>query len=878
MSKERFEKWLEENTSLSERSKKAYIGAIDQLSAWYSTELGIIENLYDLEDTVRSNLIEELESSKAFQDKNQSGNRMWSSALKYFKYYIQKVDYENPIIKKIKQHYEKLLSQNKLWSIDHIDAGYDLFAQKFNPDILKNLDGEMLLNTIFHFGNKDSLCYWLEFKNDEEFKSSLYGSIAGGSAFKFVMFKRNVDGSWVTGNPQNPTMLTIDEAIKIGREIRDNLITGADLIKKLSDNANIEEYLTLQEKLQQELSKYNLHSLGWVHKYYHMLYPNKIDSYHSAKWQNHLLIKSNIKPIADNETYILSGQLMQIVKQTNIPTLHLMQVMHDLFASPLKYYRIGTSDGEKSYWDEMKDNAYVAIGWAELGNLDEYVQNNGIDNIKDYMKEELVKTCAYDNKTASRKAGEILRFYKDIQIDDIVVAVMGEKVLGIGKVNGNYEFITNRAYPHSRSVEWIKIFNEDVKLPKASAGKLTTCFPYNDLENIIEIERLMNDDELEDLKVIDRKPIPPTTPVTLAALTGVMAEIESVLFRKKQVILYGPPGTGKTYYAEKTCCELASRQMFRKSFTSLTHDEQEKILGNDKEAGLVRTCCFHPSYGYEDFIEGVKPRLIDKQTVFELKDGIFKNICEDACNNPDKKYFLIIDEINRGDISRIFGELIMLIEKAKRGKKIFLPYSNDIFYVPENLYLVGTMNTADRSIALLDVALRRRFGFIELMPEYNLFNDIAIMDLPLAIWLKALNERICEHLGKEARNLQIGHSYFLENEKAILETEKFKRIIREDIIPLIEEYCYGDYDLIAKVLGEGLVDVQNQLIRYELFNSSNTDNLITALLSSSPVIFQNSNIRYDEKKDEGVDPDIEDETEIENEDYENDKSTVMNND
>ncbi|WP_202905693.1 McrB family protein [Clostridium botulinum] len=235
-------------------------------------------------------------------------------------------------------------------------------------------------------------------------------------------------------------------------------------------------------------------------------------------------------------------------------------------------------------------------------------------------------------------------------------------------------------------------------------------------------------------------------------------------------------------------------------------------------------------------MEGIKPRVFNNQTIFEPRDGIFKSICSDATKEPNKKFYLIIDEINRGDISRIFGELIMLIEAGKRGKEIILPLSNTSFNVPDNVYIVGTMNTADRSIALLDVALRRRFGFIELMTDYNLLNNVVFENLPLAGWLKELNTRICENIGKDARNLQIGHSYFLEKEKAITDHEKFKRIIKEDIIPLIEEYCYGDYNLISKILGEGIVDLKNQAIRFELFSSSDISNLITALLSPCPTL------------------------------------------
>jgi 5-methylcytosine-specific restriction protein B len=747
------------------------------------------------------------------------------------------------IIQQLKQTCEELLNDNKLLPLEQLNQGYNLFTQKFNPTELKSLDGELLIETIFNIGNKGGLTYWLEFKNDDEFRTSVssYGSIAGGSSFKYVMYKRSADGKWVTGNPQNPTVLSIGEAIDLGRELRNALTSGADLIENLSEGASAEEYTKLQEQLDSVLT-HNMSNLGWVHKYYHMIYPNKIDAYHSTRWQKHALIYCNIKPMQEDKIYTMSGQLIEIVKQTGLPSSYVMNSMCDLFGYPKNYFRIGTGDNSNSYWEDMRKNSYVGIGWPALGDLNLYAENK---SMKNDISEELIKHYKYNKNTASRKAGEIIKFYKGIEVEDIVVAVLGEKVFGIGQITEKYEYVENRPYPNCKNVKWIRIFKDPVHLPKASAGKLTTCFPYKDIENIIEIERLMNERSDPDPEV------PPTK------FTGVVAQIESVLSRKKQVILYGPPGTGKTYHAEKACYELAARGLFRKSFVLLSQEEKTIILGDGRTNGTVRMCCFHPSYGYEDFIEGIKPRVVNNQTVFEARDGIFKSICADATKNQKKNYYLIIDEINRGDISRIFGELIMIIEAGKRGKEVILSLSNIHFKVPENVYIVGTMNTADRSIALLDVALRRRFGFIELMTDYTLFANVVFEGLPLDRWLKELNLRICGSIGKDARNLQIGHSYFLEKEKPITEHEKFKRIIREDIIPLIEEYCYGDYALISKILGEGIVDVKNQTIRFELFNSSDISDLITALLSPCPNLREATKIveDYDVEETEGENED-----------------------
>jgi 5-methylcytosine-specific restriction protein B len=222
---------------------------------------------------------------------------------------------------------------------------------------------------------------------------------------------------------------------------------------------------------------------------------------------------------------------------------------------------------------------------------------------------------------------------------------------------------------------------------------------------------------------------------------------------------------------------------------------------------------------------------------FVRRDGIFKQLCDAAQADPEHNFYLIIDEINRGDVPRIFGELLTVLEKDKRGKAVLLPLSETPFQVPKNVYLIGTMNTADRSIALLDTALRRRFGFIELMPDYEVLRDPLVGgDIPLAPWLEALNRRILEHVGRDARNLQIGHAYLLDGGKPVSNFARFSRVVQEDIIPLLEEYCYEDYTALEKILGRGLVNAVAQEIKHDLFDPARQDELVQALLAPSPEI------------------------------------------
>jgi Cdc6-like AAA superfamily ATPase len=220
---------------------------------------------------------------------------------------------------------------------------------------------------------------------------------------------------------------------------------------------------------------------------------------------------------------------------------------------------------------------------------------------------------------------------------------------------------------------------------------------------------------------------------------------------------------------------------------------------------------FHQSYGYEDFIEGFKPVVNDNGDVsYRVEAGVFKEISERARHDPENNYVLVIDEINRGNIAKIFGELITLIEDDKRseankkGLSVKLPYSKKEFSVPSNLYILGTMNTADRSIALLDIALRRRFTFLEIMPDYSII-EFDVGGVNIASLLEGLNITVSALID---RDHQIGHSYFcdLADQEEDLAKDKLYFIWYKKIIPLLQEYFYNDWEQLKLILGDFVVE------------------------------------------------------------------------
>ncbi len=290
----------------------------------------------------------------------------------------------------------------------------------------------------------------------------------------------------------------------------------------------------------------------------------------------------------------------------------------------------------------------------------------------------------------------------------------------------------------------------------------------------------------------------------ISSLTEEIAVSEAVI--PQNIILYGPPGTGKTYSTIQRALELLGEG----NIDGRESKEFEDLFRKYQEEGQIEFVTFHQSYGYEEFVEGLRPVLDEDEggdVRYELHDGIFKRIALRATNDQGRQYVLIIDEINRGNVSKILGELITLLEPDKRlgadnELKLPLSYSpSHRFGVPPNLHILGTMNTADRSIALMDVALRRRFTFEELMPDediiradlYNLTDNDPFIDLVVDLF-KILNERIRFLYD---RDHQLGHAYFL-GMKAL---EDLRLVFVNRVVPLLQEYFYGDWHKICIVLG-----------------------------------------------------------------------------
>ena len=703
------------------------------------------------------------------------------------------------------------------------------FKERFGIGVLSGLNGEQLLRTMHGRQDDESrcLCYWLEFKNDEEFWGHRFGGIAGGSALKFGVFQRAADGMWISGSPHNQTVVTVEQAIAIAERQRDELVAGSRVLADMRDGDFSD---AAYARLQQEMlaAAPDLADDGWAHKYWFLCHPDRLDTFHSPRYQRFYLYKMRQMPPdevgirqAVAPRFNCAGRFVAAARELSLPVATLTALVAARSGAFHRYWKVGTTEGDTgaSRWHDMQSGGHVSIGWADHVQDLRPVLGDPFSEAKRKVAAQL--TGLYDTDgVATRKAGEIVNFSHEIAENDIILACEGRAVLGIGKVTGSYSYDGALKFPHLRPVDWLSL--ERWELPEVEGPRTTVFELGRRAANLLAVEEHLSASGSSAASV---SPVAMAQEPILTQLDALSSRAEALLRRKGQLIFYGPPGTGKTYRALQIAEELASRQAFRRSASDLSAAQKAVVVG---DGGLVRVCTFHPGWGYEDFVEGLRPKTMNGQMVFEPRDGIFKRLCADALVRPDKHFFLVIDEINRSDLPRTLGELMTIVEADKRGREVTLPLSGQRFAIPSNVFLIGTMNTADRSISLLDTALRRRFGFIELMPDSKALGDAQVGGLRLGAWLDAVNTRVRNTLKRDARNLQIGHAYLMPRPplKSIAE---FSRVLRDDIIPLLEEYCYEDFGALQKILGSSLVDAEAGHIKEYLFLAQQEEALIQAM-------------------------------------------------
>ena len=421
-------------------------------------------------------------------------------------------------------------------------------------------------------------------------------------------------------------------------------------------------------------------------------------------------------------------------------------------------------------WDDFYARGIMGLAWGELGDLRAYSSRSDLER-------QLLQTSS----GPGRPTNDVLalwQFANEMKPGDVIFAKRGIKeIIGRGVVTGDYAYDADAArYRNVRGVRWTHKGNWSLDKPWSVRKTLTEITDYTD--RLAQLKAFFEEED----GAFDGEEMP--APLIEYPVEKFLEEvymdpqrydaIVGLLRAKKNIILQGAPGVGKTYAAKR----LAYSMM------------------GVKDASRVKLVQFHQSYSYEDFIEGYRP----SGAGFELTKGAFYSFCKKAADDEENAYFFIIDEINRGNLSKIFGELFMLIESDKRGpeNKLQLLYSHELFCVPENVHIIGMMNTADRSLAMLDYALRRRFAFVEIRPAFDSdgFRDYcAGLDNmrfeALVREVESLNRVIAddESLGE---GFCIGHSYFCNMEADSCTDAALASIVDYELIPMLKEYWFDE--------------------------------------------------------------------------------------
>ncbi|MFD3991987.1 McrB family protein [Streptomyces sp. NPDC058583] len=645
-----------------------------------------------------------------------------------------------------------------------------------------------------------SFCRLMEYGTDN------FGSIRGGSAAKHIVYQHR-SGQWRVV----PTALRGLAVEAAWAQVRSEFVTAFDA-------AGRGEYERLDD----------LESLSYgqalTTKALAVYFPGEFLPIFSAAHVRHFTALLGGKPRAHSSgvrTWRANRELLELLRaHEEFKGWSPHEVMDFLYAfhDPRRQDRVvwKIAPGERaSLWDDSLREHRIRIGWDEVGSLGQYESDQ---ELKTALDQHWPRSAGGN----LRLARQMLAF-RDLERGDLIVANRGKsEVLAVGTVVGGYAYESGvPTHRHTVGVDWDTSYAQSFDTPRHAWQQTLAKVPAT-LMRVIRngrgplgtAEALGPAGEAEGA---DETGGPAMSAVQGAALPDDelpddVRNVRNLLEHKGQVVLQGPPGTGKTRLALNVALALAGRP----DLIEATPAERAAVLAElsavpedasepaeERAAGLTMVT-FHPSYGYEDFVEGFRPDTAADGAGLHLKmrKGVFLRVCAAAEKSPEKIFLIVVDEINRGDLPRILGELITLLELDKRGSvSITLPTSGRQQTVPPNVRIIGTMNSADRSVSHIDSAIRRRFAFLDVPPDLDAL-DGEVEGLGLASLLEGLNERLDTHFGPDHL---LGQAYLLADDRPLATVEQLSHAFHHEIVPLVTDYCLGRPEMLRAVLGE-LVD------------------------------------------------------------------------
>lgn len=525
-------------------------------------------------------------------------------------------------------------------------------------------------------------------------------------------------------------------------------VGSLEIMKRMKDYGGAATCTQLSTKYGESVNFYNVGASSLAHRVADTMELSAVEiSPGEERWWPVLFIG---KEAGEEEEGVfvwkLRDELSQALDQTDLSDVELY-ALEDRGRDGCRYWWLNASPSIWSFSD-------MAVGGTQSYTL--YNDNGN-------------KRRIFQNFLDAR-AGDMLICYESnpvkqiVAIGKIIAEQDGEEIFfeKLEGLSSPIDYQVLKGYPELEGMEFFTNPNGSLfKLTREEFDFIMDLIrEENSVQNETHIESYSKEDFLDEVYMSEQR----------------FKTLVSVLKNKKNIILQGAPGVGKTFIAERLAYSIMGK----------------------KDDSRIRFVQFHQNYSYEDFVMGYKP----VENGFELKYGVFYHFCQEASDYPEKNYFFIIDEINRGNMSKIFGELLMLIERGYRGKKAALAYNGRLFSVPENIYIIGMMNTADRSLAMIDYALRRRFSFFDMEPGFDSEGFIRYQNAldneifnKLILKVKELNDEITKDksLGK---GFCIGHSYFCERD--VCTDEWLHEVVDYDIIPMLREYWFDEADKLQR--------------------------------------------------------------------------------